>query len=273
MTKTRTILTLLSMLAAGCLPDDTRPTPGKLIVEIGVSDASPEFETDDGWQVSYDAFLLGIGEVELHGDDCNPYTESDYLRLLDLRRSGPQRLNIAYALGGCELSLQVQSPARDVVLGEGVEESAALMMNEPGSDAFVRDAGTVLHAAGRARRGNRELTFAWAFRRELDYPECATVTLRGEEEQRVELDARPSLLFLDAADPSSNELLFEPYAAADVDEDGVVTLDELALVSLEPSQSEPYVTLAERLYLGLAPAVVGAPGGARCPPRVHEADF
>jgi hypothetical protein len=273
MAKLETILTILAVLAGGCLPDDTRPPPGKLTVELSVSDSSSEFETSDGWRVSYDAFLLGVGEVELTGDDCNPYTESDYLRLLDLRRSEPQRLNIAYALGGCALSFKVQSPSQDTVLGEGVEESEVLAMTEPGSDAFVEDAGTVLFAAGRARRDDRELSFAWAFRRELEYPECTTVALSGEDELRLALDARPSVLFLDQVDPDSEELRFEAFATADFDGDHVVTLDELALVPVEPRPGEPYTTLAERLYLGRAPAVVGGPGGEWCSSRVPEEDF
>jgi hypothetical protein len=273
MTKIETTLIALAVCVAGCLPADTRPPPGRLTVELLVPDSSSEFETGDGWRVSYDEFLLGIGEVELGGDDCNPYTESDYLRLLDLRRSGAQRLNIAYALGGCELSFKVQSPSREAVLGEGVEASAMPAMSEPGSDAFVEDAGTVLYVAGRARRADRELSFAWSFRRELEYPECTAVTLTGEEELRVELEARPKVLFSDRLDQDSGQLLFEPFAAADVDGDDVVTLDELARVPLEPSPGEPFTTLAERLYLGLVPAVVGGPRGEWCSSHVPEDDF
>lgn len=263
---------VLALFTVGCLPDDTRPPPGKLTVEVAVSDASPEFETSDGWRVSYEAFLLGIGDVELGGDDCNPYTESDYLRLLDLRSPQSQRLNLAYALGRCELSFQVRSPSRDVVLGEGVESSAASRLEEKESDAFVEDAGTVLYAAGRAVRGDRELSFAWSFRRELEYPKCATVTLEGEAEERIELDARPSVLFQESAEPGS-VLRFDPYAAADFDEDSVVTLDELALIELEPVSGEPFRTLAERLYLGLVPAVARGPAGAPCSSRVPEDGF
>jgi hypothetical protein len=159
------------------------------------------------------------------------------------------------------------------MLGEGVDESAAFAMNEPGSDAFVEDAGTVLYAAGRARRDDRELSFAWSFRRELEYPECTTVTLSGEEELRVEFQARPSVLFWDRLDPDSKQLVFEPFAEADADGDGVVTLDELALVPLEASPGEPFDTLAERLYLGLGPAVVGGPGGEWCSARAPEDEF
>jgi hypothetical protein len=273
MRKMESLLTALSLLAVACLPDDTRPPPGELTVEVAVSDASREFDTDDGWRISYEAFLLGIGEVELHGDGCNPYTESDYLRLLDLRSPEPQRLNLAYALGSCDLSFRVRSPSRDVVLGEGVESSAATSLEEKGSDAFVEDAGTVLHAAGRAVRGDRELSFAWSFRRELEYPKCATVNLEGESERSLVLDARPSVLFRENADPASEALRFDPYAAADFDGDDVVTLDELGRLELEPSGGEPFGTLAERLYLGLMPAVARGPAGAFCSSRAPEDDF
>jgi hypothetical protein len=273
MEKTNWFPILLVAFTAGCLPDDTRPPPGRLTVAIAASEPRSEFDTDDGWRISYDAFLLGVGQVELGGDDCNPYTESDYLRLLDLRRSGSQRLNIAYALGGCELSFQVGVPSRDTVLGEGVEESAAQAMHEPGSDAFVDDAGTVLYAAGRAVRGERELSFAWSFRRELEYPECTTVTLGGEDELDVELEALPSVLFRDSIEPAETALRFQPYAAADLDGDDIVTLDELATVPVDPRPEEPFSTLAERLYLGLVPAVVRAPGGASCRARIPEDEF
>ena len=98
-----TLLVTQSALATmGCLPRDTRPEPGSIATTVTGEDAlQTGFTTSDGWDIAFDEFFISLGEVGLEGDACNPYAESDYLRILDVRQPGAQRLNLMYALGSC----------------------------------------------------------------------------------------------------------------------------------------------------------------------------
>src|SRR5690606_20533501 len=99
------LLLIASLPLATCLPEDARPEPG---VAIASASADPGlasgFITADGWSVTFTTFLLTVGELDLGGDDCTPYAESDYLRLLDLRQPGPQRLALLHGLGDCDIA-------------------------------------------------------------------------------------------------------------------------------------------------------------------------
>src|SRR5687768_1294524 len=114
---------LLAILITACLPDETRTEPGLLEVSVVASprlDTGAPFETDDGWQLWLDQVLISLGELELSGDDCHPYSESRYQRILSIAGPEPQRLSRTYALGRCELSFAVAGPGWNTVLGQNV---------------------------------------------------------------------------------------------------------------------------------------------------------
>jgi hypothetical protein len=273
MTQFRFCLVILATLVAlgSCLPADTRPEPGSLATVVVADEAIPAgFATSDGWNVTFDEFLISLGEVDLEGDDCNPYAESDYLRILDLRQPEAQRLNLMYALGTCEFSFLVEDPSRDAVLGSGVDEADKDMMRTAGSDAFVEDRGVALHVAGSAVKDDERYGFAWSFRHNLQYTDCGTIEFDSGASDRVEIHVRGRVLFQQNLDDDSS-LQFHEFASADLDGDHDITLEELNGVSL--NEGDHYGTLAERLYLGLVPEVPRFRNTGACSAAPPDEDF
>jgi hypothetical protein len=261
------LLALCACLQA-CLPNDTRPAPGRLQLSVAADEALlSSFTTSDGWQISYERFVVSMGEVEFEGDDCSLYAESDYLRVLELTGPGPHLLNTNYAFGSCELSFRLQSPGEDAVLGLGVDEATKALLRRPGSDAFVRDRPSSLHVEGSALKSGASRRFAWSFRRDLEYTDCGTTPFRSDDSQSLEIRMQGATLFQDRLEAADAELVFEPYAAADVDADGAITLDELAAV---PLVDGPFASLGARLYFGLVPNLPTLGGDGSCRARQHD---
>jgi len=268
-----TLLTLALVPGAltGCLPADTRPEPGSTATTVvGETALDAGITTADGWHISFDEFLISLGEIGLEGDDCNPYAESDYLRILDMRQPGAQRLNLMHALGTCEFSFLFEDPSADAVLGSGVDEADKDRMRTAGSDPFVEQSGVTLYVAGSATRADERYRFDWSFRHNLEYTDCGTVEFESGASDEVEIRIRGQVLFQsELADDAP--LQFDDYASADADADGNVTLEELHSVSL-PAGSD-FSTLGERLYLGLVPEVPRFRNSDSCVAAEPEDDF
>src|SRR4029077_7566101 len=62
-------LVALGLSGAACLPTDTRPPPGSVMVPIssdgGAASGIPASETLDGWSISFDRVLVVLGAVGL----------------------------------------------------------------------------------------------------------------------------------------------------------------------------------------------------------------
>lgn len=247
------VLIVAPGLLTDCLPADTRPEPGVITTSaVGEDALRTGFATADGWDIAFDEYLISLGEIALEGDACNPYAETDYLRILDMRQPGAQRLNLMHALGTCEFSFRLEDPNRDAVLGNGVDEATKTMMRTAGSDAFVRDSGISLHVAGSALRADEHYRFEWSFRQSLEYTNCGLLEFESGASGEDEIHVVGRVLFQDGPDDGA-PLQFDAYAASDLDGDGTITLDELNAVPLP--EGPDYATLAERLYLGLVPKV------------------
>lgn len=269
-------LTLLTLALAsggltGCLPADTRPEPGSTATTVAGEDAlGTGFTTADGWNIAFDEFLISLGEVGIEGDDCNPYAESDYLRILDMQQPGAQRLNLMHALGTCDFSFLVEDPSADAVLGAGVDEADKEMMRTAGSDPFVEERGVALYVAGSAVRADEHYRFAWSFRHNLEYTGCGTVEFESGASDEVEIRVRGKVLFQSGLDDDA-PLQFDDYASADADADGNVSIEELHGVALPPGAD--FSTLGERLYLGLVPEVPRFRNTDACSAAEPEDDF
>lgn len=244
----RTHLTRCGALAVflfGCLPEDVRPPPALVTTRVRADiDLSLPWNTIDGWAIRYDAFLVSIGEVSLEGDACNPYAESDYLRVLDLVQPAPQALNRLHAIGRCALTFQLRAPSRRAVLGPSLTEDALAFLRTPGSDPFVVQKAAALYVTGQASNGLSTLTFAWAFRQDLEYAECATLELRSGDSRELDVTLAVSEVF------GAPEPRFQPFARSDSDGDGAITLEELDAAAAE---LPAFRSLAETLYAGSIP--------------------
>jgi len=244
----------------GCLQVEEPPPPGALVVQVTTQGQGDDFtvRTDDGWTLTVKRALVSLGEVRLMGEGCDQYSENQYLRVLDLKQAAPQRLVLAYALGRCEIGFLVRMPAADAVLGAGVDDATRAFLRSPGDDPFVTNGGIALHVEGTAERDGAAVRFGWSFRQAFDYS-CGSVELEARRTETVELLASVDRLF---ASPGADTTRFDPFAAADENDDGEVTLEELAAAA--PSEGQPFASLGEELYLGAMPRVLGVPSPARC---------
>jgi hypothetical protein len=283
------VATLFAAAQGACLPADTRPPPGTLIVNVTADDSlSPEHEpflTDDGWSITFERFLLGIGNTGFAEDDaCNDYQGfgSQYGRLLDMQAGKTQRLSEMRFLGSCELGFEITTPEGMDVLGEHVTEVERHAMRAPSDDAYTTGRGTSLRAVGSARKGDHVKHFDWSFRQGVMFEQCRSegetgIELSGEESKTIDLVVGGSVLFQEALD--STDLRFDAFAEADDlhgDADGNVTFEEMAAVTLNPEASgqggssgdHEIETLADLVYVGLFPRVARYPGDGTC--DVHQ---
>jgi hypothetical protein len=293
-------LALAALLAAACVPAETRPEPGQVSISVrgdaALARGIAAEETADGWAVSWERFLVSLGGASLEeGEgDCQPYFGGSYTRVLALEGEGTdstaQKLSIVFGLGDCDFGFAARNPRWDALLGAGVTEAEKQAMRTPGSDAYEIDRGITAQVRGTARRGGVEKRFDWAFRRGLEYSECRVSTEAGTErgvslhagdQRSLEVRVRGAALFADAADETIAALRFEPFARADDvhgDGDGEVTFDELGRVPIGEmvaagTEVDPaWTTLRDWLYLGRFPALPRYRDTGWCVTQIEEDD-
>lgn len=263
---------LLPLAVAACLPGDTRPPPGVIVVGATGSEASRDgFVTDDGWTITFDDLVVSIGRLALTGTSCEDYYHPSYSRLLRLRTAAPQKVAQFYALGACEeLDLGITGIDTDDLLGEGVSESDRERFRSSGKNASGESAGGTLFVSGRASRGGVEKRFSWLMRETMWARGCAGATLEGDKTYLRTVTVRPEVLFRDAVDDPTTR--FDRFASADDargDHDGEVTLAELELVPANDLTSNLRSLSDEMLFTRFAkvatvegdPSCVGKRGG------------
>lgn len=225
---------LLIAMLAGCLPEDTRPTPALLTVTFRAGEATLNgFDTEDGWHVRFERVVVTIGNAGISGESCTQYAEADYFRILDGLNPTPQKVGLVYGLGTCSLQLRARNPELDTLLGVGISENDKVAMRTPGSDSRETDSGITFWVRGYGERMGVRKSFEWKFRRRrVRYDECEvdgvdTFTLSAENEKAIELRVHAEVLIMDHVDPEKARLRFDPIAGADANADGEVTLEEL----------------------------------------------
>lgn len=261
----------------GCLPDDTRKPPGRLDVTVtsdyALAAGGPGFDTIDGWHIEYDRFLVTLGEVNLGGDDCTRYNETDYSRVLDARLEAPQKLSTPFALGSCDFRFRMRPPPEDAVLGAGVSAADLELLRAPGSDGFADSSGSAVYVSGKAERPGATKRFSWSFRLGAQFDDCkllaeSGVSLSSDDQQSLDISIRSAALFQQVPNDFLAELRFAPFADADDvygNGDGDVTLEELGEVPLGPNATfERWDSFADYLYTGLVPKLPRFRGAGSC---------
>jgi hypothetical protein len=271
----------LAALLIGCLPEDTRPPPSEVLVTLrGAETTIRGVTTVDGWTIRFERVIVSLGGSDLEGDACDDYADGDYFRILDAQLDKPQKVGLMYGLGTCEFQLRARNPESDSLLGENVGEDLKTMMREPGRDPYEELAGITYLVRGLAQRGAEQKVFQWDLRRRrLAYSECLLTgedgsqkfTLGENGKKTIELQVHAEVLFHDSLDASKATLRFEHLAAADLDGDGAITIEELAKVPLDGKidvagveGAENWKTLGEAFYDGLFPRIVRTGDRGRC---------
>lgn len=274
------------VLLASCLPKDTRPPPGVVVVSVEpAATITTGFTTSDGWRISFERVLLGLGTVALGGGventACQPYADAlfdnGYERLFDLAAAkDPQKVAEVFALDTCDLSFRLRSPRQGALLGAGVTSADLTFMQAPHPDSYILYGGTAAFVRGQASRGAVTKRFSWPFSVGWSFHDCgrdaagmdaipagrfdihggdvinATIVVHGEELFRENVDA-------DAA------IRFDALADADTDGDQEISMEELAKVPAPPLDVDAGVlgsgdggapSLADLITLALVPRMI-----------------
>jgi hypothetical protein len=222
-----------------CVPADNRPPPGRLTLTVSPSPAVQNgVLTADGWNVAFERVLVDIGRASL-GNGCARYSDSSYDRLLDVTTKSNQKLSVLYGIGECDIRFRVQPPSTDAVLGEGVSEDQKTELRTPGGDSYIPLGGIAIDVKGSASREGVTKRFHLTFRPRVRYGNCKldadggqAVNLQTDVDEVFDIRIEAEAVLRDDVDAATASLRFEPFAIADKDGDGNVTLDELRRVPI-----------------------------------------
>lgn len=208
------------LLLGACSPaldlEFTASVYGEAFIEQGI----PAAEFSDDWAVTFDQFLISVGEVTLAGAPLSD--QAQRYQIFDLARpSGGDGFPIgagAHALTDPAVGYII-APSPAAVAGNATAADLDLMTK----------GGHAIHIVGRATRGDAPgvtKTFTWSFATRTVYSAC---DIEGASD--VQLTIHGDHLFYDdlfSADPA---LAFDLIAAAD-DGDGDITEAELRALDI-----------------------------------------
>lgn len=176
---------------------------GEEFIEEGI-DAS---EMDDGWAIEFERFEVTIAGVQVAGEELDDSVTIDISEGSD---------GAGHAIG------EIQVPAGD---------------HEASSFTIER-----VEVEGSAELDDVTKTFHWVFETPVAYSECETTTSVEEGEAATfQITVHADHLFYDSLVAEEPALLFSALAAADTDDDGEITEEELAVAdigSYDPGNEE-----------------------------------
>jgi hypothetical protein len=152
----------------------------------------------DGWTIAFSRFEVTLREVSIAG--------------ANLEDPGPLDL-VAPSSGQGQLVGRARVPAGD-------HADASFTIAE-------------LHIEGSANKDGTSKSFSWMFTEPVIYSECETTTSVPEGGVgEFQITVHADHLFYDSLVSEEPTVRFDPIAAADTDEDGVVTATELSATDI-----------------------------------------
>ena len=226
MRRLRTVLTPLAVLTVlGGACDNDPPGDSTLRVTAWGEDFIEEgIAADtfvDGWNVTFDAFVVSIAAIDVDG----------------VALPGTYVVDLAQPSGGAGQELGAlsipagQAPAVSWSLSVAASD-ASTDVDDATLDAMVA-AGASLWVRGVASRGDQVKTFDWSLDTTARYVDCDTgASLVQDETTDAVLTVHADHLFYDDLDSEVPNVAFDLIAAADGDGDGAITIAELSAQSL-----------------------------------------
>jgi hypothetical protein len=217
----RDLFVIASILLAACSEDTgsiTATAYGEELIEEGI----PADAFVDGWTVSFDKFLVSIGNAKAQAGHDHDEVGFDGFYVVDLAKGSNgegQELATFDAPGGTydHYGYQLEPDANATNVNADEADVTALKTN--GYSIWVR---------GTATKGTDTKTFDWGFRMRLTYAHCeAGMTIDGDN-VAMQSTIHADHLFYDDAISDEPNVAFDLFAEADANADNTVTLDELA---------------------------------------------
>lgn len=220
--------TLVIALTAITACDDAEdaPTQAHALTVYGedfVEDHIPA-EESDGWRIEFSRLVVVVQAVQA-GDDGLPGT---YAVELTADSGG-----VGHAIGVLANGPYARLDYR-IAPASAAPASGLTAINISDADlAPMLAAGRSIWLQGEARKDGVVKTFDWGFDTDTTYSNCETAPAAVDAETvRSNLTIHADHFFFDDLVSDEPAVSFEQIALADADDDGVVTLDELAAVDI-----------------------------------------
>ncbi len=265
-------LSLFSALSVGCGTSDPTGSGGEGSIsfttwgEEYIEDEIPADSSEisgfvDGWSVKYAKFLVNFQKLEVADAKGHLAASMDGSLLFDNHVKGVKPI-VSFpgveAKAWASVSYEIAPVTRNTVVSDSATDDDKQMM---------LDAGYSFYVDATATKGDVSKHFAWGFAIGTRYQEChseqdgkdeAGVVVTNNAEVELQLTTHGDHLYYDrlqsSPDPSIvTSLRFDTLAAADADDDGEVTLEELDAAALNvKSCSEKPVPCYDPSGLGAA---------------------
>jgi len=218
-----TLLLGLAVSAAGCNTDLTDDEFGGIEVDTSSPTAEQPFVTADGWSIDVDRFVVHVTSMNVTGADA-VLTASAAAVVFDLAKGSTPVLTASARKARLWESFDFEiGPAAegDLVLTGNVAAEDGARLQKDGLSILVEGAATYVGDPSQKK------TFSWGFTTDTVYSECdGGIVVPPNGTNPTTIVFRADVLF--ATDPAEpNVLHFKPFADADADGNGAVTLEEL----------------------------------------------
>ena len=238
---------MLTAALAGCGDADDGTgnvnfsTWGEEFIEEGI----PAADVEDAWAIRYQKFLVNIGPLTI-ADEGGKVAEMTGSKLFDHTKAGVKPVASFTNLPARALthvSYEI-APATSQAETVDVSDADKSMMVTNGYSIYVQATAT---------KGTITKAYAWGFKTSTLYDRCKG-ELGGKETDGVvitnggtdqpELTIHGDHLYYDDLQDKEAKVRFDNIAAADANNDGTVTMEELGQVKLAaiPANNGPYGT-------------------------------
>ncbi len=211
---------------AGCADE-----VGDYEVRVRAENAVLDGVSADGWDITFDEFVVVLGDVAVAGPDVSGGYNGAFVFDLSSPPEDADHLLGTMALieGTYEtLDYHVAPNADAAAVSIGDYMSATEDQVE-----VMKDGGYSIYLAGSATKNDQTITFAWGFTSDTTYTNCeAGGPIARNAAVETNLTIRGTRLFLDALGSENASRTFDAIAAADANMDGEVTMAELTAVEL-----------------------------------------
>lgn len=251
---------LASLTAAGCGASDPTGSGGTGTISFTTwgedyieAEIPPESADEtgfvDGWTLKYSKFLVNFQKIEVADSKGNSAAAMAGSMLFDNHVKGVKSIvefSDVAAKAWNSVSYEIAPVTADTVLDKSVSDEDKQMMIDEGYSFYVE---------GDVSRDDVSKHFAWGFDIGTRYESCHSeqdgkdllgVVVTNNATVELQLTTHGDHLFYDRLQESPNpaiatSLRFDALAAADADDDGEVTSEELnaAALNLEPCTAKP----------------------------------
>jgi hypothetical protein len=235
----RALLVASLALLSGCNSDDEAVGSGNVSFNVWgeeyIEQEIPAGDVEDGWTIEFDKFLIVIGDVSLADRNAGAAGQRSGTKLYNLVSPGPHDVG---ALAGLEARVWDKVGYSVPV----VQASTTVHSSATAADStLMRDGGFSVYVAGSATNGSATKTFGWGFTNSTRYDDCVAevdgkethgVAVTNGGSESVQLTIHGDHFFYDDLASPDALVRFNGMAAADADDNGEVTLEELGRVKL-----------------------------------------